>query len=143
VLGNLFAQTIALKTNGYNLSFKKIDTLFYAEYSTTRPAKVNAKNNDGSNSNLKYSFGKISKTKTDLIKDIPTFTTNYYAYTDGTLQAPTTQLFFKPNDIVAFIKSYSSIGIIEEHPSVKGYYYLYVTNVKYNNGESIINRCYQ
>ncbi len=135
------AQTINLKTNGYNLNFKKIDTLFYAEYSISSAMRVNAKSNEGDNVNLKYSFGKISKTKANLLKSTPSFTTNYYAYQDGTLQAPTTQLFFKPINIVSFKKDYSTIGIIEEHPSLKGYYYLYVTDKKYNTGESIFELC--
>jgi hypothetical protein len=53
------AQTINLKTNGYNLNFKKVDTLFYAEYSTSSAMRANAKNNESDNVNLKYSFGKI------------------------------------------------------------------------------------
>lgn len=131
------SQTLDLKTNGYSLKFTKIDTLFYSEYSTSSAIKSNAKKNDLNAVNLKYSFGKISKIKPDSLNDIPSFTTSYYVYQDGTLEAPTSQLFFKPIDIISFKKNYSNIGIIEEHPSLKGYYYLFVTNRNYNTGASI------
>jgi len=135
------SQSINLKTNGYTLKFTKINTLFYSEYPTSSTTKVNAKKNDFSAVNLKYSFGKISKSKSSSLKDIPSFTTSYYVYQDGTLEAPTSQLFFKPINIIDFRKKYSNIGIIEEHPSLKGYYYLYVTNRNYNTGESIFELC--
>lgn len=141
ICGGLFAQKVSLNTNGHNLNFEKVDSLFYAEYPLGSTAKINAESNNGNNVNLKYSFGKIAKRKEDLLGNLPLFITSYYVYEDGTLQAPTTQIFFKPNDITRFKKLYYDMGIIEEHPSLKGYYYLYVTDKKYNTGESIFELC--
>lgn len=135
------SQISELKTNGYLLKFKKIDTLFYSEYPLTSPFKTNAKKNEFSNVELKYSFGTISKIKSINSQDIPLFTTNFYVYEDGTLQAPTSQIFLKPINANTFIKNYSNVGKIEEHTVFNGYYYLYVTNEKYMTGEGIFELC--
>jgi hypothetical protein len=135
------AQIVQLHTNGFSVSLKKIDTLFYSEYPITSPAKENAKKNDFNATILKHSFGTISKNKTNAQQSIPTYTTSFYVYEDGTLQAPTTQLFFKPINNDEFIKKYGQIGIVEKHPSLEGFYYLYVTNKIYQTGEAILLLC--
>jgi subtilisin family serine protease len=136
-----FSQKINLKTNGHLLKFKAIDTLFYAEYSNNSAMKRNAIKEDFYSVNLKYNFGQVSKNRHNNTIENPIFTSNYYVYTDGTLQSPTTELFFKPINIFEFKKLFSHIGLIEEHKVLKGYYYLNVTDNKYNTGESIFKLC--
>jgi subtilisin family serine protease len=135
------AQKITLNTNGYNLEFTKTDSLFYTEYTTNSTKNLNKKSNDFADVNLKYTFGKISTERAALIDNEVEYHTNFYSYKDGTLEAPTRQLFFKPTNITEFIKQYGKIGIIEEHSYLKGCYYLYVTNKIYKNGESIFSLC--
>jgi hypothetical protein len=135
------SQTIELKTNGYLLKFKKIDTLFYSEYPITSSVKAKAKANDFANTNLKYSFGVISKSKGQSTDEKPSFTTNFYVYEDGTLQAPTSQLFLKPVDAEKFIKTHGHLGRIEEHSVLKGYYYLYIKSQNYKDGQTIFELC--
>ena len=132
-------QTIELRTNGYLLKLNPIDTLFYTEYPLSSTEKINAKKNDFNNVDLKYSFGTISKTKH--FSSAPSFTAKFYVYEDGTLQAPTSQLFLKPIDAQNFIARYKDLGKIEEHPVFKGFYYLYVTNKKYATGDDIFQLC--
>lgn len=135
------SQTIELKTNGYLLKLNKIDTLFFSEYPLTSTVKANAKKNDFKNVDLKYSFGTITETKSNNSQIVPSFTTNFYVYEDGTLQAPTSQIFLKPINTEAFIKSYSNLGKLEEHSVFKGFYYLYISNEKYITGDSVLALC--
>ncbi|MGQ0738246.1 MAG: S8 family serine peptidase [Bacteroidota bacterium] len=137
------SQTIELTTNGYVSKFKKIDTLYYSEYPLASLTHSNAKKEDFSSVNLKHAFGVISKVRPDNLTDIPSFSTNYYVYQDGTLQALTRQLFFKPSDISAFKKAYGDLGFIEEHSIFKGFYYLYLNARNYTTGESIFELCEQ
>ena len=136
-----FSQTRELNTNGHLLKFKAIDTLFYSEYSNNGITKRNAIKEDFYSLNLKYNLGKISRKENKNSNEKPVFTSKYYVYTDGTLQSPTTQLFFKPKNLINFKKSFGKIGIIEEHKILKGYFYLNVTDNTYNTGESIFSLC--
>ncbi|MDZ4810310.1 MAG: S8/S53 family peptidase [Bacteroidota bacterium] len=136
-----FAQTVQLATNGFDLILKPVDTISYAEYPKEGFTKRTFSKETFSGVNLKNSFGLIIKPKSSKPQETPVYSSKFYAYTDGTLQAPTTQLFFSPRNISDFITKYKNLGIIETHPSLEGYYFIYVSNEKYRTGESILSLC--
>ncbi len=137
-----FAQYVELNTNGYNLKFKRIDTLFYSEYSLTGDAGKNSIKDDFYTTKHKYAIGKILKTQEEFRRyESPRFTSHFYAYSDGSLLSPTTELFLKPIDIKKFISRYAHLGKIEEHTVFKGYYYLYLQHQKIKTGEDIFAIC--
>ena len=136
------SQNVELKSGGFDIKLKRVDTLFYSEY-----PKTNSLLTDSSVSKIyktflsKYSYGIVSNIKDKKINIKYRFRTNFYVYEDGTLQAPTTQLFFKPKNIELFIKKFGSLGKIEVHPTLKGFYYFYISDKKFQNGESIFKLC--
>lgn len=137
-----FAQYVELNTNGYNLKFKRIDTLFYSEYSLTGNAGKNSIKDDFYTTKHKYTIGKIQRTQEEFRRyESPRFTSNFYAYSDGSLLSPTTELFLKPIDIKKFVTRYAYLGKIEEHTVFKGYYYLYLENQKIKTGEDVFAIC--
>lgn len=137
-----FAQYVELNTNGYNLKFKRIDTLFYSEYPLTSSVAKNSIKDDFYTTKQKYTIGKIVKTREESRRyESLLFSSSFYVYEDGTLQAPTTELFLKPVDIKIFSRRYAYLGKIEEHDVFKGYYYLYLQNDKIKTGEDIFSIC--
>lgn len=139
VFVNLNAQIRELNTNGHQLRFKKVDTLFYAEFAGDQ---ATAKNDPNSFIYSGYT-GKIMRNEKFRVNEQPVFRTSFYIYEDGTPQAPTSKLFLKPVNEAAFIKKYAALGSIEPHPDFKGYYYLHVTNPRYTNGEAMFGLCEQ
>lgn len=136
------AQYVELNTNGYNLKFKRIDTLFYAEYSLTGNMSKNIIRDDFYTTKQKYTIGKILKTQEEARRhESPHFISHFYAYGDGSLLSPTTELFLKPIDAKKFINRYAYLGKIEEHSVFKGYYYLYLQNEKIKTGEDVFAVC--
>jgi hypothetical protein len=69
------------------------------------------------------------------------FSTSFYAYTDGALQAPTSVLFFKPKSEENVVQDFSPLGKVVKHSYLNGYYYLYVKTNIYNNGDKIFALC--
>lgn len=67
--------------------------------------------------------------------------TAFYAYSDGTLQAPTSTLFFQPKNQSTVNEDFKQFGIVVSHPDFKGYYYLHLNTIIYNTGDKIINLC--
>jgi subtilisin family serine protease len=139
-VGFVFAQDVQLRSNGFVSQFTQIDTLHYTEYPLEGQSVAVIKKQDPNAVILYQSFGKTSKKRPQLSETV-VYTTNYYVYSDGTLQAPTSQLFFKPVNIEKFKKEVKHIGTIEEHPFLKGYYFLNVTNKNWLNGEKIFTLC--
>lgn len=92
----IFAQIEKLNTNGHSLIFKKIDTLFYAEYSINNPALRKAGKEDFNTMLFENKTAKIFKNKTELSQTKPTFTSNYYVFSDGTFEAPRASFSLKP-----------------------------------------------
>ena len=135
------AQIEKLNTNGHSLDFQKIDTLFYVEYSITNSAYRNAGEEDYSTMLFENKTAKIFRNKTKFSQTKPTFTSNYYVYSDGTLEAPTSQLFLKTNDLEKLRMLYGSYGSIEPHKVFKGFYYFNITSEKYNTGEFVFKLC--
>ncbi|MBC7653264.1 MAG: hypothetical protein H7098_02185 [Oligoflexus sp.] len=144
------AQNISFSSNGYINHFKKIDTLFYTEYEGQKPTtKTLNIDTNFSKSLLQFnrSFGLISKKQVDLKSDenkLSSFkkllTTSFYAYSDGTLEAPTSVLFFKPNSKTS-LNNFSAYGKVIDHQILKGYYYLYLNTNIYNSGDKIFALC--
>jgi subtilisin family serine protease len=137
-----FAQTIILNTNGYKIQLRSVDTLFHAEYKISDAVLQPGFRFNSNYSQLRYNFGKILNRKNlfaNLRRSI--FQTKFYVYKDGTLQAPTTQLFFKPVHAASFIVKYRYLGKIEPHPSLRGFYNMEVSNKKYLTSEKIFALC--
>ncbi|MBN8783279.1 MAG: S8 family peptidase [Terrimonas ferruginea] len=136
------AQHIDLNTNGYNIKLKRIDTLFYSEYSQTGPVSKQTVRDDPYTLRHKYVTGKIQRTKEESRRhEQPLFSSHFYAASDGSLLSPTTELFLKPIDIKKFTARYAYLGKIEEHAVFKGYYYLYLQNEKIKTGEDVFAFC--
>lgn len=148
---NVKAQNISFSSNGYVNRFTKIDTLFFTEYAGEKPSTKTATIDTAfSQSFMQFdsSFGFITKTvreaqvkgsKLNNFREI--FSTSFYAYMDGTLQAPTSVLFFKPKVDNTVVKEFSSVGKVVKHQSLSGYYYLYLKTNIYDNGDKIFTLC--
>jgi subtilisin family serine protease len=139
-LSMALAQNVQLRSNGVVSEFKAIDTLHYTEYKLEGKSATELKRQDPSTLILRQSFGKTSK-KSPQLQEGVFYTTNYYAYSDGTLQAPTSQIFFKPVDFGKFEKEINGIGTVERHPFLDGYYFLNITDKKWLTGEKIFYLC--
>jgi len=144
-------QNISFSSNGHVNHFTKIDTLYFTEYAGKKPStKTVAIDTTFSRSLMQFdsSFGFTSKTLADAkVKDSKltnfkkVFSTSFYTYTDGALQAPTSVLFFKPKTDSAVIKRFSPIGKVVKHPGLNGYYYLYIKTDIYTDGDKIFALC--
>lgn len=132
-----FAQKIIINTNGFSTTLKKIDTLFYEEVNPIFAS--NLKLPITSTVISKFNVGIIKKNESKFSSN--NYQTSYYVYEDGTLQAPTSTLFFKPKNIQSFISKYKMFGKIEEHSVFKGYYYLYCNYDVAKNGNDIFELC--
>lgn len=148
---NAKTQNISFSSNGHRNNFIKIDTLFFTEYAGKKPSfKTSVIDTAFSQSLMQFdsSFGFTTKTlaeaqnegsKLHNFKKI--FSTSFYAYTDGALQAPTSVLFFRPRSEKNIVHDFSSLGKVVKHPDLNGYYYLYVNTNIYNNGDKIFLLC--
>jgi len=141
------AQTLELNSNGYSSKFKKIDTLFYNKYFGSKPVSkdVNIINTVQANDN---GFSIITRSITETNNLTEKFagskkllTTSFYEYSDGTLQAPTELLFFKPAKISTVLTDFKQFGKVTKHNIFKGYYYLQVNTSIYNTGDKIMGLC--
>lgn len=68
---NIYAQKIALNSNGYNSTFTKIDTLFFNEYAGQKTKlQLSASDSSLNNSILQFdsSFGLITKSDSETQK---------------------------------------------------------------------------
>jgi subtilisin family serine protease len=139
-LSLVMAQNVQLISNGFVSEFKAIDTLHYTEYKLEGKSAIDLKREDPTTLILRHSFGKTSK-ETPPASEGVFYTTRYYAYSDGTLQAPTSQIFFKPVDLGKFEKEVKGIGTVERHPFLDGYYFLNITDKNWLNGEKIFSLC--
>lgn len=139
-LSTVTAQNIQLRSNGFISEFRQIDTLHYTEYRLEGKTVANLKKQDPSTLVLRQSFGRTSNKSPEASEEI-FYTTKYFVYTDGTLQAPTSQIFFKPVEIDKFKKEVKNIGTIEVHPFLERYYFLNVTNKNWLSGEKIFTLC--
>ncbi len=145
------AQNISFSSNGHINNFTKIDTLFFTEYAGKKPStKTAAIDTTFSSSLMQFdsSFGFTTKTLAEAEVDgsklrnfKKIFTTTYYAYTDGALEAPISMIFFKPKNDSAVKQDFSPLGRVVKHPDLKGYYYLYLKTNIYNNGDKIFALC--
>jgi subtilisin family serine protease len=145
------AQNISFSSNGHINNFKKIDTLFFTEYKGKKPStKTAAIDTTLSKSFLQFdsSFGftaknlsqiKVADSKLASFKKL--FTTSFYAYSDGTLEAPTSVLFFKPQNATTVVADFSAYGKIVKDSPFNGYYYLYLNTNMYNDGDKIFALC--
>lgn len=134
------AQNVQLRSNGTVSKFKATDTLHYTEYKLEDKSAATLKRQDPTTLILRHSFGKTSKQSPRVSEEV-FYTTRYYAYSDGTLQAPTSQIFFKPVDLGKFEKEVKGIGNVERHPFLDGYYFLSITDKKWLTGEKIFSLC--
>ncbi|KAI9463068.1 peptidase S8/S53 domain-containing protein [Russula earlei] len=144
------AQKIGFRSNGHINEFTKIDTLFFTEYAGKKPStRTAAIDTVFSKGLLQFdsSFGFTTRNLTEatlagnkLTRQKKLFTTSFYRYKDGTLQAPTSVLFFQPTNHIA-IKIFTKYGAITPHPDLKGYYYLHLKTSVYNNGDKILALC--
>lgn len=126
------AQNISFSSNGYINNFIKIDTLFLTEYAGKKPStKTAAIDTVFSQSLMQFdsSFGfttktqietKVLESKLSNFKRI--FSTPFYVFTDGTLEAPTSVLFFKPKKDENVVNDFSPFGQVVKHPSLHGYF---------------------
>jgi arabinogalactan endo-1,4-beta-galactosidase len=123
------AQNIGFRSNGHINNFKKIDTLFFHEYAGQKPSTKTADIDTTFSKQLmqqsKKSFGFITKdmAEFDQIKTKfgnwkKKFTTSFYAYSDGTLQAPTDVLFFKPINEATVFTDFVKYGTVEAHETL-------------------------
>lgn len=148
---NVKAQNISFSSNGHINNFKKIDTLFFIEYAGRKPSiKTAAIDTTFSKSLLQFdsSFGFTVKTLLEaniadskLARYKKLFTTPFYIYTDGTPEAPTSVLFFKPKKNSSVINDFSRYGKVTKHPNLNGYYYLYLKTDIYNDGDKTFALC--
>lgn len=76
-----------------------------------------------------------------LPKNSKLFTTSYFRYSDGTLEAPTGYLYFKPYDTANVLGVFNHLGEVIKHPSLPNSYYLQLNTTKYGNGEAIFRLC--
>jgi subtilisin family serine protease len=141
---NLAAQTIQLSTNGYTIGLTRIDSIKYEEYSLDNLPKLEFRKYDSSINVMSRSFG-LTYSK-DIKKGVvakPLYTTNYYKYKDGILQAPMPILFLRPVDSNTFKIKYKGLGIIEKHPNLTGFYYIFLDNRKFKTGQNVFDLCKQ
>jgi len=140
-----YAQTVQLNSNGHLINLKEVDTLQYSEYvyPLKTPQVQNIKKPTVRSNKMKYATGIVTKPFDNIPDNNLSYSSKFYSYEDGTLQAPTQTLFLKPFNIDTFKTYYGNLGKIDEHPVLKGYYYLYVTDARHNTGESILNLCNQ
>ncbi|MEO7445231.1 MAG: S8 family serine peptidase [Ferruginibacter sp.] len=136
-----YAQIEKLKTNGYELQFKKIDTLFYAEFPISKTSLRNPGKDNFNTMLYDQKTGIIIRDKDDALLNQSIFRSNYYVYSDGTLEAPTSQLFLKTNKLAQLQMAFGELGVFEEHKLFKGYYYLNIYNKGYSSGEQIFSLC--
>ncbi|MBS1490775.1 MAG: S8 family peptidase [Bacteroidetes bacterium] len=147
----LKAQQFTLKSNGHVAVFKKTDSLFFYEYSGQRPTtKTSPIDSNFSKFIMRFenSFGFTTNT----INEVSTlqnkfsqakrlYSTSYYQYADGTLQAPTSVIFFKPTYEANLVNDFTRFGLIRTHESLKGFYYLQVNTSVYSDGDKIFALC--
>ena len=149
----IIGQTVTLHSNGYNTSLTQVSNTYYTEWSGTKPFS----RSDGSNTNssiynsliqIKDNFGIITNTNTEAqfaINELNSFqstiNTPFYYNSDGTLQAPTSTIFFKPINLSTLNTDFSQYGTIKAHDVFSGYYYLNLSNSSYNTGDEVINLC--
>jgi len=147
----LRAQKVSMHSNGYVSTFEKVDTLFLTEYAgTSSSAKTAGAMPDESGNLLSFgrSFGFVSKSLTAartadsrFATAKKKFTTAFYAYSDGTLQAPTSTLFFKPATGISVDSDFNRYGVVEPHNAFKGYFNLHLNTDIYHDGDQVILLC--
>ncbi len=144
---SMYAQIITLHSNGYTSTFKKVDTLFFNEYAGTK-LQINKAAISDKLMQLDRSLGIIARTIDELVtvdnvigSSKKILSTPFYAYTDGTLQAPTSALFFTPKNTSTVVNDFSRYGTIAAHPVFKGSYYIYLNTDLYNTGDKILALC--
>lgn len=137
------AQDIQLKSNGYLINLEQVDTMFYKEYPLGMISISSLKKNKASYNKMKYSLGIVNRSGELIVSDPSIYRTNFFSSKDGSLQAPTQTIFLKPVNIDSFKLAYPNLGKLDKHPTLDGYYFLYITDKKYKTGESIINLCNQ
>jgi len=147
------AQNVGFRSNGHINNFKKIDTLFFHVYDGQKPSTKTTDIDTTFSKQLiqlksKKTFGfttknmaELDKVKTKLGSWKEKFSTSFYAYGDGTLQAPTDVLFFKPVNETTVFTDFAKYGTIETHEIFKGFYFLNLNTDIYNNGDKIFTLC--
>lgn len=148
---NSFGQTIGFHSNGFDIKFEKVDTFLYTEYSTSlsdlKALKIDSKSQKSFMQIFKHT-GVTTKNRVQidaidkqLPKNSKLFTTSYFRYSDGTLEAPTGYLYFKPYDTANVLGVFNHLGEVIKHPSLPNSYYLQLNTTKYGNGEAIFRLC--
>lgn len=144
-----YSQTITFSSNGYKSSFTKIDTLHYTEYEGIKPSTKNP----NIDSSLSISLIQTNNffgvtTNSNNSKSIDNkfqswkkhFSTNYYRYEDGTLEAPTSTIFFKLKDS-SQLANIAKFGNIVKDTTFPNSYYLEANTQILKNGELIFKLC--
>lgn len=145
------AQKISFSSNGHVNTFRKIDSLFLTEYPGHKPAaKTGGIDTTLSAQLLQFenSYGLISRSrsaaqantrKLSAVKNV--FTTSFYMYTDGGLQAPTSTVFFKPANEATVAADFARYGAVQKHPVFTGFYNLQLNTDIYNEGDKVFALC--
>jgi len=138
---NLEGQIINFSTNGYVFDLKAVDSMRYVEYPLSSLSELKLSKNDQRVNVMKYSFGlTVTTGEKKFINRKASYSTKYYVYKDGTLQAPTPTLFLKPIDPSNFIRKQKRLGTVEAHPNLSGYSYIFLKK-KYKNENKVFELC--
>jgi hypothetical protein len=149
---NVPAQSVWVHLDGHIVILQKVDTLFFTEYRGRHPDLRTLFNNMPApiSSFMQIDtafFGFTTKTRA-AAEEVNAklsgyeyqFTTAYYAYKDGTLQAPTSELLLKPAGSSSMNETFKKFGVVV--PSgLPGFYCLQVNTSVYNDGDKILALC--
>lgn len=135
------AQTVKLNTNGFDFVLQPVDSLTYTEYQLDGFVIDRLRQENLTTTKMQNRIGIIAKENGSLSKESPIYSSKVYSYLDGTLQAPTSQLFFLPKNIMEFKSKYGKLGNIEPHPTLMGYYLMNILSTSYQTGDRIFSLC--
>jgi hypothetical protein len=134
-------QTVRLQTNGHALALRYVDSLQYSEFASDVAARKSADWPSGVALRTATGTGLVHRPAVARQLGKATYSTRFMAYKDGTLQAPTPQLFFTTKDLASFSKKYQALGTIQAHASLPGAYLFTIEKAEYRTGAAILGLC--
>lgn len=134
-------QTVRLQTNGYALALRYVDSLQYSEFAPDVAARQSRDWLSTVALRTANGIGLVHRPKMAQQVGKATYSTRFLTYEDGTLQAPTPQLFFTTKDLAGFLKKYQALGTIREHPSLPGAYLFTIEKMEYRTGDAVLALC--